>query len=361
MKNSTRLPSPEEMAKLLAKPAHSVGPGSSSSAGHSIVKLNPPLSEEERIHAREQAALREQNTSDVTTSQFLDAQSEIVCVETVQLVDIQLIDEPTVRQRWLYSADKISRMAASLMQEGDGDAIRGQLQPVILIPSPEGHGRFEMVEGLTRLKAFKDHFLAKHIKAIVRTDLSREAAYRFGYKANEERNNLTDYDKGMSFSRALDTGLFKNQSELGAAVGSSRQAISGYLAFSKLPDSIIPLIESKPDAFSYNVAARLLSLSNKATSTQVESAAAKIAAGTWSFSRLSSFVSEIEIGEAKEKKKRKSSRAISNFGNLRCGEGSLSLTLENIPQGVEKELQDRLESIVIELLVSKRIPPQEEQ
>lgn len=280
----------------------------------------------------------------------LDKTAESLDPGKIELIDIGLIDEPFVRQRWQYSTDKITKMAASLMAEGDGNPLAGQLQPVLLIPSPDTPGRYEMVEGLTRLKAFKDHHLAKQIKAIVRHDLDRSAAYRVGYMANEERNPPSNYDKGMSFAAAIEAGIYTSQANLAETLRLSPSTVTGYLAFSKLPPSVVSIIELNVESFGYNVAARLLALSKKAPLPEVESAARKIAQGTWSFAKLSNYVTEVESGDSKPKRSKKSSRTIRDLGKIRCGDGSLSLVLEGIPSNLEKVLADRLEAIVLEVI-----------
>ncbi|MDN0082463.1 ParB/RepB/Spo0J family partition protein [Crenobacter sp. SG2305] len=278
--------------------------------------------------------------------------------EKIELIDIDLIDEPAVRQRWLYTPEKVSKMATSIMAEGNGNPIAGQLQPVTLIPSPDTPGRYEMVDGLTRLKAFKDHYLGKKIKSIVRFDLDRSDAYRFGYMSNEERNPTSHYDKGMSFFAAIEAGLYPSKSHLAAELRISNSAVTGYLAFAKLPPSVISIIETNTDSFGYNAAGRLLALSHKVPTSEVEAAARKVANGTWSFSKLSSYVTEAESGTKKTKRTRKSSRTIRDLGKMRCGDGSLSLVLDGIPAELEKDLADRIEAIILECI--GKVPPANE-
>jgi ParB family transcriptional regulator, chromosome partitioning protein len=59
------------------------------------------------------------------------------------------------------------------------------------------------------------------------------------YRENEERYDLSPFEKGLMFARWLDAGVFKTQIELGQAVGLVESAVSKYVALAALPDVVL--------------------------------------------------------------------------------------------------------------------------
>ena len=59
------------------------------------------------------------------------------------------------------------------------------------------------------------------------------------YRENEERYDLSAYEKGRMFVRWLDAGLYESQREVGAAVGLGESAVAKYLAVATLPPRVL--------------------------------------------------------------------------------------------------------------------------
>lgn len=284
--------------------------------------------------------------------------------ESEKLIDVDLIDEPRVRQRWYYDELAVQDMARKILKEGDGDVIKGQIQPIIVRPNPLEPGRYLIVEGLTRLHSFRRHLMAKKIKAIVKLGLDDLTGYFHGYRANEDRNPLTPYDKGMSFAALLEQGIAKDQEQLITESGENKQVISALLSFAKLPPSVHEIIERAKDKFGYNHAARLSALLSKTGDEEkVKKAAEKVASGSWTYAKLNSYVSSAESGSSASQRVRKVTKPIENLGKMKYGEGSLELSLDNIPVGQESAFAEAIENAIRKLKDTPPIdpPPKETQ
>lgn len=284
--------------------------------------------------------------------------------EQEKLVDVDLIDEPSVCQRWHYDELEVQDMARKILKEGDGDVIKGQIQPIIVRPNPQVPGRFLIVEGLTRLHSFRRHLMAKKIKAIIRHGLDDLSGYFHGYRANEDRNPLTPYDKGMSFAALLEKGIAKDPEQLITESGEKKQVIYALLSFAKLPPPVHEIIERAKDKFGYNHAARLSALLSKTDDEdKVKKAAEKVASGAWTYSKLNSYVSSVESGSTATQRVRKVTKPIENLGKMKYGEGSLELSLDNIPAGQEAVFAEAIETAIRKLKDTPPIdaPPKEAQ
>lgn len=353
MKNSTKLPTPEEMRRLMTSPVPAFP-----SEGSTVRKLTRPLTAEERLGA----AAAKSNQPDFVALPTLierpflvdgsdpEKNQDISVDESIELIHIDLIEDPFVPQRWHYEVADIAAMANLLLQEGEGDALKGQLQPVRLLLKKNGH--YEMIEGKTRLLAFRNHHLGKYIKAIVSKDLDRRKAYRMGYVSNEGRNPLTDYDKGMSFKALIDNGVYANQLELAEDLGIKRQVIGALLSFGKLPESTQAIIERDKTRFGYNTAQHLASLCEKAPESHLNTIAEKVLSG-WTVSQLSSHVSRYASDKPRRIKSQKRVSVLGNLGQLECSNKKIALDLD-----VSTMSEDDRHSIWFELdkVIRERLP-----
>jgi ParB family transcriptional regulator, chromosome partitioning protein len=59
------------------------------------------------------------------------------------------------------------------------------------------------------------------------------------YRENEQRYDLSAFEKGQMFARWLDAGLYQNQDELGTAVGLGKSAIAKYVAVAAIPARLL--------------------------------------------------------------------------------------------------------------------------
>lgn len=128
---------------------------------------------------------------------------------------------------------------------GDIDALAqdfinvGQQQPCIVRPTPIGTKfKYELIIGERRWRAAKQANIK--LKVIIK-DLSDNEAAICQAAENDNRKDLSDYAKGMSYSRLIEKGILK-QKDLIEKLGRPRQYISALLSYSKIPDEIIKSI-----------------------------------------------------------------------------------------------------------------------
>lgn len=286
---------------------------------------------------------------------------EASIVAQVELIPIELIDPPHISQRQIYTPEMVDKMAQAIRRHGNGDAIKGQITPVDLIPNADKPGRYVMVDGFTRYQAFSTHFLAPHIKAIVRHDLDKQGCFQLAFSANEERNPASDYDKGISIARALKEGYFSDQNNVALKLGLSVTTVSGLLSFASLPEEVIEVIHQDPSRFGHNFAAKLQALHKKSDTEQTVAIAKKILAGTMPFSKLQKFVSDFKGPSTRNARVRRNSRNILSYGKVKSTDSAVTVILESLPTNVSQGLADHLEKAAIEYLKlnipSESIPP----
>src|SRR6202012_5467122 len=95
------------------------------------------------------------------------------------------------------------------------------------------------------------------------------------YRENEERADLSAYEKGAMFRQWLSTGVFAEQGELAGAIGVSDATVTKYLQIAELPSSVIAAFADPRDIavrWSHDLVKAL-----KAYPAKVEEAALRLA------------------------------------------------------------------------------------
>ncbi len=113
----------------------------------------------------------------------------------------------------------------------------GQQQPCIVRENKEKNC-YELIIGERRWRAAK-HANIK-LKVIV-TDYDNKKAALAQATENDQRKDISDYAKGMSFANQIERGIIK-QKDLIETLGKSKQYVSALLSFSKIPNCIIESI-----------------------------------------------------------------------------------------------------------------------
>lgn len=177
------------------------------------------------------------------------AQDETAHHEEFTLVDVRLIEQNANPPRLLYSAEAIDSLAESIEQDGQRD-------PVHLIPHPTREGRFIIGDGWTRVQAIRSRSLNDNkVLARIHLGLSEEEAAWLGYSQNEDRSQLTDYDKAAYYSSWHAQG--RSWEDIAQKAGVSKTLMSFYSAFSKLPADVALLAKLNPQKITANVASIL--------------------------------------------------------------------------------------------------------
>jgi ParB family chromosome partitioning protein len=116
----------------------------------------------------------------------------------------------------------------------------GQQQPCIVRPNTTSSDiKYELIVGERRWRAAT---LAQTDLKVIVKNLSDTDAALSQVAENDNRVDLSDYAKGMSFAKLIDSGVLK-QKDLIEKLGRSKQYVSSLLSYSKIPDSIIDSVQ----------------------------------------------------------------------------------------------------------------------
>jgi ParB/RepB/Spo0J family partition protein len=124
----------------------------------------------------------------------------------------------------------------------------GQIQPIVVRPldPPDGDFRYEVIAGRVRWRTAMQS--DSEIDVIVRP-LDDKQAFRIMCAENAERRGISDYAKALSYSRALEDGLYRNATELAEQLGLSKSTLSYFLGFAGLDKAVVQKL-AKPHALS---------------------------------------------------------------------------------------------------------------
>jgi ParB family chromosome partitioning protein len=184
----------------------------------------------------------------------------------------QPLDARMVRaSRWAnrHAASFESEDFAELKAEIAGAG--GNVQPIKVRPlhEPAGDGaRYEIVFGHRRHRACLE--LGLEVLAVV-AELDDRSLFAEMDRENRSRKNLSAYEQGVMYRRALKEGLFPSQRMLAVAVGADSGNVSRAIKVAELPEEILA-------AFGSPLAVQFAWASDLADAVQRDRKAALIAA-----------------------------------------------------------------------------------
>ncbi|HEY0919882.1 ParB/RepB/Spo0J family partition protein, partial [Devosia sp.] len=262
-------------------------------------------------------------------------------IEKLKLqVGEQLIDPRQITlTRWAdRHPDSFSSQAfAELKQEIESAG--GNVQPIKVRPvrgaaaeQPEGP-RFELVYGSRRTRACLE--LGLPVRAVVDENVDDQALYVQMQRENRGRSNLSAWEQGVSYHKALNEGLFPSARRLAEQIGLDHSNVAKALRVAELPQEIVGAFRSPVDIqFRWAVA---LDKAYQQDPDAVLSAARLLAGRSPKPAAAEVFRSLTEAVSAKGKAKAKeASRAFviadGKKGVIRAGKGG-AVTVE-LPRGV---------------------------
>lgn len=179
----------------------------------------------------------------VAGAQALEQRVEELEAQTVQLRQergAQLLDPKLIRaSRWAnrhalsFTGPEFEQLKAEI-----ADA-RGNVQPIKVRPlqaAAADGGRYEIVFGHRRHRACLD--LGLPVLAVVQELADRELFTEMD-RENRGRKNLSAYEQGCMYRRALEEGLFPSLRMLAAAVGADPGNVSRALRVAELPQELL--------------------------------------------------------------------------------------------------------------------------
>ena len=279
--------------------------------------------------------------------------------DLLQLIPLDAIDPPTISQRQTYPREMVDRMAQAIRRQGKGDNLAGQISPIVVMPSNNTPGRYQIIDGFTRYQAFADHFLASHIKATVKHGLDQREVFQIAFSANVDRNATTDFDRGMALAQAFSEGVFRDKTEVANSLGIDKVTAGGLLAFANFPEFLLEIIRPDPSRFSYNFAYKLQTLMNKqAKEDELIALVQKIRDGKLSFKKFSQLVSDYHGQVERPKRSRRDTRSIMGYGKVKATDNTVILDLASLPQDLAPKLADSLEKFITDFL-KQNIPSEQ--
>lgn len=132
---------------------------------------------------------------------------------------------------WVF-ADRPENEFGDISELLQSIRITTQLQPIVVRPvQGDPNHDYEYLVGARRVAACRLGDI--EVQAVIRTVDDREA-YRWMVDENEKRKSLSPWAQALSYKKAIDDGLYKNDTDLASELGKSRQTISDLFAYFRI-------------------------------------------------------------------------------------------------------------------------------
>lgn len=157
--------------------------------------------------------------------------------KATRLIDASLIHA----SRWAnrhernFDAPLFDRLKAEIADAG------GNVQPVKVRPVAEPAGHYEIVYGHRRVEACRQ--LGLPVLCLV-DPIEDRALFVEMERENRGRKDLSAWEQGVMYRRALDAGLFPSLRQLAAAIGVQPGNVSTALQIAALPDAVVAAFPS---------------------------------------------------------------------------------------------------------------------
>ncbi len=154
-------------------------------------------------------------------------------VRTIKL-DPSLVDESKWANRHASTFDSTAfdKFKDEIAHAG------GNVQPILVRPSGE---RYEVVFGHRRFTACKQ--LGLPVLAMI-MDMSDEDLFTLMDRENRDREDLTPYEQGEMWRKAIDEGLFSSARQLASHVGVSNVHVTQCMSIARLPQFVLELFSN---------------------------------------------------------------------------------------------------------------------
>lgn len=192
-----------------------------------------------------------------------EAQAQAAEDSPVVVPGAQKLDPATIRpSRWANRHEDSFKGAEFAALKVEIASAGGNVQPIKVRPMRDGLGqvlgdRYEVVFGHRRHRACAE--LGLQVLAVVE-EVSDAELYVQMERENRGRANLSAWEQGSMYARALDAGLFPSNRRLADAVGVDVSAIGKALRIARLPAEVVAAFPS-PTAIQFrwgqNLAAAL--------------------------------------------------------------------------------------------------------
>ena len=225
---------------------------------------------------------------------------------------------PSKIKNWLYN-DRPENELGDIESLANEFKEIGQLQPCIVRPY-SGENKEQVYELIVGERRWRAAALADlPLKVLVR-ELSNSEAAIIQASENNNRKDLSDFARGMSYFKLIDDGIVTAK-HLSDSLNISKQQLSRLLSFSKIPIEIKDAIQDL-SKISARTAEQIKQLSNKGNLyiLAIIDCADKLRTGNFGYEKLESFV---------EKAINNSNTSARTIDKLYSREGTHLFTLKN--------------------------------
>jgi len=158
---------------------------------------------------------------------------------------VRKIDPHTVvASRWSnrHASSFSNAEFASLRKEIE--TAGGNIQPILVRPLQGGEGQFEIVFGHRRHQACLQ--LSLPVLAVI-DEVSDRELFTAMDRENRARADLSPFEQGEMYRRALDEGLFPSLRMLAAEVGADPGNVSKAISIARLPPDVLAAFQTPTD------------------------------------------------------------------------------------------------------------------
>jgi ParB family chromosome partitioning protein len=154
------------------------------------------------------------------------------------------MDPKTIRpSRWANRHEASFASSAFAGLKADMEHAGGNVQPILVRPIKDEAGQFELVFGHRRHRAALE--LGIPVLASIWVDeLGDAALFAAMDRENRERADLSPYEQGLMYQRALEEQLFPTQRQLAEGLGVSHTWVRKALLVAQLPPTVVECFRS---------------------------------------------------------------------------------------------------------------------
>ena len=149
-----------------------------------------------------------------------------------QYIPVEWINVGAWQPRRQFDREQLEELASSIRE-------KGIVQPVLLRPTPDQPGRFQLVAGERRWRAAQIARLHE-IPAVVR-ELTDAECYEIALIENIQRQDLSVIDEAQGYAKLLEINSY-TQDQLAKIIGKSRSHIANLLRLLGLPVTVQGLL-----------------------------------------------------------------------------------------------------------------------
>ena len=176
-----------------------------------------------------------ENSSASPNINFTSHKSQEVKVDTSRLMQI----DPNDCHLWKF-ADRPEGELGDIQSLALSMKENGQQEPILIRPNAQKtEHKYEVIFGNRRWRAAISEGLS--LQAMFKSVTDQEAAL-FQKEENENRKDLSDYARAMSYKNQIESGVFKSERELSKLLHLSRQTLNDIMAYIRVPQHIINAI-----------------------------------------------------------------------------------------------------------------------